>query len=906
MGGEPATIEEFPYQVSVIYGDMHNCGGSIIHPQFVLTAAHCTHEIVAEELQVRAGSTLVDEGGQVRNVATIYQHDQFDSDTYDYDISVLKLSEELTVGVGVDIIQLPSNKVIENGINAIATGWGRLYSNGPLPMELQKVVLPTIANDICYLIYNDKLTERMFCAGYVKGQKDTCQGDSGGPLAANGVLLGIISWGEICGAANSPGVYTNVAYFKDYIDQIINMVAGRFFKPKIDSRIVGGVATTIEEFPYQVSIMFIDTHFCGGSIIHPSFIVTAAHCTDGLTATDLLVRAGSTMADQGGQVKKVDKINQHPQFDSDTYDYDISLLHLSEPLNFGISVAPIKYTQQSYIIRDDVVGIATGWGRLSEGGPLPMELQKVELPTVNIDDCKAMYGPSYEITDRMFCAGYKEGGKDTCEGDSGGPLAVDGLLLGITSWGQICAAPQSPVVEGNFFKPAFNGRIVGGVATTIEEFPYQVSVMYIDMHFCGGSIIHPVYILTAAHCTEGKLEQHLLVRAGSTVADDGGQVKQVSKIHQHKQYNNKTYDYDISILHLSQSLEFGIGVALIRYPPQDYVVQNNVIGVATGWGRLSESGFFPMELQKVELPFIDIDECRMMYGAHYNRNITDRMLCAGYEEGGMDTCDRDSGGPLAANGILLGITSWGGKCAAPQSPGAPSKLPHLDGRIIGGRPANIEEYPYQVSLQEVGYHSCGGSIISHEFVITAAHCTFETPPSRLTVRIGTSIVQDGGRVIKVAEVHQNPQFDPESMDYDISVLRLAERIDFGAQAAPISLAGSDYVVAPDTNFVVTGWGTVNETGETPEQLQVVEIPFTDDDKCQRAYSDAVITERMICAGSPSGGKDSCQGDSGGPLVADGVLVGVVSWGYGCGLPKYPGVYSRISKLRDYIKQVTNL
>ncbi|XP_064212502.1 trypsin-1-like [Tribolium castaneum] len=234
--------------------------------------------------------------------------------------------------------------------------------------------------------------------------------------------------------------------------------------------------------------------------------------------------------------------------------------------------------------------------------------------------------------------------------------------------------------------------------------------------------------------------------------------------------------------------------------------------------------------------------------------------------------------------------------------------PHFDGRIVGGRTATIEEYPYQVSLHYYGFHICGGSIISPVYVITAAHCTNGNFDMALTVRAGSSAPNRGGQEITVKKVYQNPLFTVKTMDYDISVLHLFNSIDFSLSALPIGLAPRNYKVSLGTNVTVTGWGLLAEEGESPDQLQVVEIPYITNEKCQKAYEkeEMTISERMLCAQAEFGGKDSCQGDSGGPLVADGLLVGIVSWGFGCARPEYPGVYSRISEFRDFIKNVTQL
>ena len=117
--------------------------------------------------------------------------------------------------------------------------------------------------------------------------------------------------------------------------------------------------------------------------------------------------------DDGGQLIQVEKYYQHENFDPETYDYDISILKLSEGLNFGDGVAPVGLPPQSEDdIPEGVVGMATGWGRLWLNGRLPLELQEVELPTLDPDYCRQAYD---SLTTRMFCAGYLEGEKDTCQ-----------------------------------------------------------------------------------------------------------------------------------------------------------------------------------------------------------------------------------------------------------------------------------------------------------------------------------------------------------------------------------------------------------------------------------------------------------------------------------------------------------
>jgi len=246
--------------------------------------------------------------------------------------------------------------------------------------------------------------------------------------------------------------------------------------------------------------------------------------------------------------------------------------------------------------------------------------------------------------------------------------------------------------------------------------------------------------------------------------------------------------------------------------------------------------------------------------------------------------------------------------------GVPPKLrsprPQLDGRIVGGVPVNITDFAHQLSLEWYGYHICGASIVSETVAITAAHCTFGYSASELSVRAGTTFVESGGQLIQVAEIHEHPDYHYSNMDYDISVLILSKPIELGSTAQPIPLPEENQDIPAGAESVVSGWGALREAGSLSDQLQAVTVPILSLDACRKAYG-ASITDRMICAGIPEGGKDACQGDSGGPLVAlgdekDDLLVGVVSWGYGCARPDFPGVYASVPNLRGFIKEAAGL
>ncbi|KAK5644852.1 hypothetical protein RI129_006152 [Pyrocoelia pectoralis] len=232
---------------------------------------------------------------------------------------------------------------------------------------------------------------------------------------------------------------------------------------------------------------------------------------------------------------------------------------------------------------------------------------------------------------------------------------------------------------------------------------------------------------------------------------------------------------------------------------------------------------------------------------------------------------------------------------------AKPRRPILDGRIVGGEDVTIDQFPYQISLQYYRSHICGGSIISTNRILTAAHCTDESPAPYLSIRYGTSIQNEGGHEVDLLEVKQHHQYDAYYNDFDVSVLILKSNIVESETARIVKLVPR-LTLEGGRSAVVTGWGDLQSGGSSPSQLQAVEVQEIDRKQCSIAYEaeGRPITDRMICF--EDAGKDACQGDSGGPLVSDDVQVGVVSWGWGCADYRYPGVYANVEKLRGFIDE----
>ncbi|KYN07848.1 Trypsin-1, partial [Cyphomyrmex costatus] len=241
-----------------------------------------------------------------------------------------------------------------------------------------------------------------------------------------------------------------------------NITASFLVRPAIplDPRITRGTVTDIKQHPYQLSLQRGSRHVCGAVIVNYKWVVTAAHCVC-LSASVYRLHAGSNDKYEGGTFYLVKKIVQHPAYNFLTIDYDIALLEIDGEIVFNDRVQPVKLPKTE--LANGVMVNVSGWGAMQVGGKLSSMLMTVSLPIVSKKTCQGIYKYIRSITDRMICAGYMHGGQDACEGDSGGPLTVDGILYGIVSWGYKCAEPLYPGVYTNVADLLWWIRWISGV-----------------------------------------------------------------------------------------------------------------------------------------------------------------------------------------------------------------------------------------------------------------------------------------------------------------------------------------------------------------------------------------------------------------------------------------------------------
>ncbi|XP_073502348.1 serine protease 33-like [Phyllobates terribilis] len=244
--------------------------------------------------------------------------------------------------------------------------------------------------------------------------------------------------------------------------------------------------------------------------------------------------------------------------------------------------------------------------------------------------------------------------------------------------------------------------------------------------------------------------------------------------------------------------------------------------------------------------------------------------------------------------------------------------PALSLRIIGGTDADEGAWPWQVSVLYSRRPVCGGSLISDQWVLSAAHCFSPSQsPAEYSVYLGAHKLDtpnSNAMEVGVNNLILHPQFSAPGGSGDIALVRLSRSVTYTWYIRPVCMPPASMVFPPETSCYVTGWGRTqsDELLPYPKTLQQLMLPLIGRESCDQMYhigsgtsaNVAIIQNDQICAGYQAGQRDSCAGDSGGPLVCKmngyWYQVGIVSWGFDCALPNHPGVYTFVPAYESWI------
>ncbi|XP_062827045.1 transmembrane protease serine 12 isoform X1 [Anolis carolinensis] len=242
-------------------------------------------------------------------------------------------------------------------------------------------------------------------------------------------------------------------------------------------------------------------------------------------------------------------------------------------------------------------------------------------------------------------------------------------------------------------------------------------------------------------------------------------------------------------------------------------------------------------------------------------------------------------------------------------------------RIIGGRSAQAGAWPWQVSIQiyqkGVGYlHLCGGTLINKDYVLSAAHCTLKSlDPGKWRAVFGLHqlYMQTNYTIYRQVEfIWIHDDFNKKTYENDIALFKLKKSIKYNEYVQPICLFNSSRPLTDEIPCYISGWGLKKENGSASYILREAQVKLIPLEICNSlGWYMGSVSKNNICAGSESGHVDSCQGDSGGPLMCylknedKYYLIGITSYGYGCGRPRSPGIYVNLAKYKDWLHSKLN-
>ncbi|KAF4532015.1 hypothetical protein B566_EDAN014732 [Ephemera danica] len=364
IGGEYATVGQFPYQVALRIDDAYFCGGSLISGDTVLTAAHCVRGF--SKWDVHAGAlnfTDTTEEGRVLVTTNDGQpHENYTAITVTHDLALLYLPQNVS-GPNIGSVRLPSwSMKSELFVNETVrvSGWGLPSDASSEISEIMKFVdVEVITNEQCANWYGTlAVHDSNICTGTNNGTEATCSGDSGGPLVwfeSDGIPteIGIVSFGSSLGCETRfPSAFTRVTSYLQWIQDNSGAVdwkrsarpVYRTFptltaRPYNHGRIIGGSVATPGQFPYQAALWLDTIYFCGGSLISTTVVLTAGHCGDGTNSFEAHLGAQNIYDETEAGRVIVTSTNGvvHQQYNPNNLHNDIALVILPSPVTLSAS-----------------------------------------------------------------------------------------------------------------------------------------------------------------------------------------------------------------------------------------------------------------------------------------------------------------------------------------------------------------------------------------------------------------------------------------------------------------------------------------------------------------------------------------------------------------------------------------
>ncbi|KAI3366179.1 hypothetical protein L3Q82_010006 [Scortum barcoo] len=698
-----------PWQVLVQLNGKSHCGGVLINPDWVVTAAHCVEGNNPQNLTVVAGEHNLDveEGTEQRiPVSMAITHYGYVPATGDSDVALLQLSRPVTLNRHAIPVCLPTKDFAERELLLVryhtVSGWGKRTTGGnanspgappstPVSPVLRTFSVPIIPNPQCSQTSQFNFTTNMLCAGYLKGQQESCRGDDGSPLVtlygSTHFLTGVVGWGRGCTHPGYYGVYANMANFVDWVDGVMK-------DPPTDrARHPPG---TMFWF-HRLSLGLLLLHLAAAYV---AFL-------DGKAANQVLTRrrrANSFFEEvkQGNMEREC--VEERCSWEEAREIFE-DAKKTDEFWNKYVDGDACESMPCAHggLCKDGVGGYTCYCQAGYQGSNCQMVIPELcENKNGNCEhfcnivqgnvECSCADGyflasddKSCNSNEKFKCGAiitssvrtivrYERG--NTTEDDTG--LNHTDLNTNVTftelTYGPETVQPSEPSPTYNTGSEVLTcqmadmTRIVNGDDCPPGECPWQALLLNEDDRgFCGGTILNEYIILTAAHCMNQS--RYIYVKLGEfdLLRNEGNEAThQVETIITHNKYRPETYHNDIALIKLATPIKFSKFILPACIPEQDFaekVLMREPYGMVSGFGRLGEGRQPSTILQRLTVPYVERHICL----ESTQLRISARMFCAGYDETAKDACQGDSGGPHVTRYrntyFVTGIVSWGEGCA---------------------------------------------------------------------------------------------------------------------------------------------------------------------------------------------------------------------------------------------------
>uniref|UniRef100_A0A2K6A1C9 Ovochymase 1 n=1 Tax=Mandrillus leucophaeus TaxID=9568 RepID=A0A2K6A1C9_MANLE len=720
-----STVAGHPWQVSLKSHEHHFCGGSLIQGDRVVTAAHCLDSLSEKQLKniiVTSGEYSLsqkDEQEQNIPVSKIITHPEYNSHEYmSPDIALLYLKHKVKFGTAVQPICLPdSDDKVESGVICLSSGWGKISKTSEYSNVLQEMELPIMDDRACNIVLKSMnlppLGRTMLCASFPDGAVNACQRDSGGPLVCRRgggiwILAGITSWVVGCARDSAPlrnnhmkaslVIFSKVSELMDFITQNLftGLDQGQPIS-KVGPRYITKALSSVQE---------VNGSQRGEGILDMEKQVGCDHDYVSLQSSNGVLI--NLMEDDGKQNKHgyvCGNILPSPLL-TETGETMVPFVSDTEDGGYGFELTFTAIQNSEAGSGCGSVAILVEGTNHSAKYPdlYPSNVRchqfihapekhiiKVELNSsglLNSKLCGMLTITSIFSASNMMVIYFKSDGKNRLQGfkarftvlpseslnkieptlpPQNNPVSTIKAILH-----DVCGIPP--------FSPQWlSRRIAGGEEACPHCWPWQVGLRFLGDYQCGGAIINPMWILTAAHCVQSKNNPlSWTIIAGDhdrNLKESTEQVRRAKHIMAHEDFNTLSYDSDIALIQLSSPLEYSSAVRPVCLPHSTEPPFSSEICAVTGWGSISGDGGLASRLQQIQVHVLEREVCEHTYYSAHPGGITEKMICAGFAASGeKDFCQGDSGGPLVCrheNGpfVLYGIVSWGAGCVQPWKPG---------------------------------------------------------------------------------------------------------------------------------------------------------------------------------------------------------------------------------------------